>query len=196
MHDIVDLIKNIETLTVNDSAFKVLKDFERVLDELDIYVFKNWEDGELLAGPNVNRYHVECKFMWPYEDMPDPVGGERLLDYGCKVSYTKENILVPRKVRKPDDFRPGTKKGKIDAHPIWVVSISMPKKLMQDIYQGFERDENDRMADHMQTSTESMDVGGAAQENPTMDAAGVTPPAPAPAGGDMGMGDANAAPAV
>jgi hypothetical protein len=153
MHDIVDLIKNIETLTVNDSSFKVLKDFERVLDELDIYVYKNWEDGELLAGPFVNRYHVECKFMWPREDMPDPTGGERLLDYGCKVSYARENILVPRKVRKPDDFRPGTKKGKIDAHPVWVVSITMPKKLMQDIYQGYERDENDRMADHMRTNT-------------------------------------------
>ena len=27
----------------------VLKDFERVLDELDLYVYKNWEDGELAS---------------------------------------------------------------------------------------------------------------------------------------------------
>ena len=149
MHDIVDIIKNIQTLSVNDSAFQILKDFERVLDELDIYVFDNWEDGELLAGPDVNRYSVTCKFMWPRENMPDPTGGERLLDYGCKVIYAKEQLMVPRKVQSPGDFRPGTKKGKIDAHPVWVVTITMPKKLMQDIFQGYEDKENRKLADMM-----------------------------------------------
>lgn len=45
MHDIVDVIKNLQTLTVNDSSFKILKDFERVIDELDVYVYQGWEDG-------------------------------------------------------------------------------------------------------------------------------------------------------
>lgn len=149
MHDIVDLIKNLQTLTVTDSSFQVLKDFERVIDELDLYVFKNWEDGELLAGPEVNRYTVTCKFMWPRDNMPDPSGAARLLDYGCKVTYKKDNILIPRKVLDPSDFRPGTKKGKIDAHPIWIVEISMPKKLLQDIYQGKMDKENQAIADMM-----------------------------------------------
>jgi hypothetical protein len=70
----------------------------------------------------------------------------------------------------------------------------MPKKLMQDIYQGYERDENDRMADHMRTNTEALDLGGAAQVDPAMDAAGAAG-APTPPPADMG-GDANAAPAV
>ena len=143
MHDIVDIIKNIETLTTNDDAFKILKDFERVIDDLDLYVYKNWEDGELILGPEVHRHTVTCSFMWPYDDMPDPVGAARLLDYGCKVTYQKQDLLVPRKVYKPSDFRPGTKKGKIDAHPIWVVSITMPKKLMHDITRGYtELDKN------------------------------------------------------
>ena len=98
MHDIVDIIKNVQTLSTNDTAFKILKDFERVLDELDLYVFANWESGELLAGPDVSRYSVTCKFMWPREHMPDPEGGARLLDYGCKVVYMKDNLMVPRKV--------------------------------------------------------------------------------------------------
>jgi hypothetical protein len=148
-HDIVDVIKNLQTLTVNDSAFKILKDFERVLDELDIYVYKNWEDGELLAGPDVNRYTVTCKFLWPVDAMPDPEGGERLLDYGCNIKYQKTHMMVPRKVYKPSDFRPGTKKGKIDSHPIWVVSVEMPKKLMQDIYQGYVDKDSARLADLM-----------------------------------------------
>lgn len=165
MQDIVDVIKNLQTLTVDDSAFKILKDYERVLDELDIYVYKNWEDGELLAGPEVTRYSVECKFMWPYENMPDPEGAERLLDYGCEIKYERTHIMIPRKVHKPSDFRPGTKKGKIDSHPIWVVSISMPKKLMQDIYQGYKEKDSSRIADLMRhDQPQTMDVSAIAPE--------------------------------
>ena len=104
MHDIIDLIKNLQTLTINDSAFKILKDFERVFDELDLYVYKNWEDGELYAGPDVDRYSVTCKFIWPYKSMPDPEGGELLADYGCKVTYQRSYLMIPRKVHKPKRF--------------------------------------------------------------------------------------------
>jgi hypothetical protein len=165
MHDIVDIVKNIQTLAADDSSFKILKDYERVLDDLDLYVFKNWEDGELLAGPNVSRYFVSCKFMWPENDMPDPEGAERLLEYGCKVTFQKNKILVPRKVRKPSDFRPGTKKGKIDPHPIWVVEITIPKKLMQDIFTGKELQDNIQYAEAMQKAEASnIEPTEAAQE--------------------------------
>lgn len=165
MHDIVDIIKNIENLTTDSMSFKILKDFERVIDDLDLYVFKNWEDGELVAGPQVHRHAVTCKFMWPYKKMPDPVGASRLLDYGCKITYQKEDLLVPRKVFKPGDFRPGTKKGKIDAHPIWIVSITIPKKLMQDIFQGQRRQQSEYVRDHIDLSpNEAMTPDAAAQE--------------------------------
>lgn len=149
MYKIVDLIKNLQTLTVDNSAFQILKDFERVIDELDIYVFDNWSEGEIFAGPEVGRYTVTCKLIWDYESPPDPLGAARLLDYGCKIKYKKTHLLVPRKVRKPSDFRPGTKKGKIDAHPIWLVTISIPKKLMQNIYQGYKEKDSNRLADLM-----------------------------------------------
>jgi hypothetical protein len=166
MNDIIDVIKNLQTLSENNSAFRVLKDFERVLDELDIYVFKNWEDGEIIAGPDVNRYDVTCKLMWERNNMPDPEGGKRLSDYGCRVIYAKEEILLPRKIKDPGDFRPGTKKGKIDAHPIWTVEITMPKKLMQDVSIGKENKENNRMAELMKYNTQDVEAETAAQEVP------------------------------
>ena len=76
--------------------------------------------------------------MWDLDKMPDPAGGKRLLDYDCKVTYQKDKIVKPRKIRKPDDIRPGTKKGKLDTHPIWIVEIMMPKKLIMDIYSGYK----------------------------------------------------------
>lgn len=167
MYDIIDVIKNIQTLGENNSAFKVLKDFERVVDELDVYVFDNWENGELVEGPDVNRYDVKCKFMWPLNSPPDPKGGKRLVDYGCEVVYEKTEVLVPRKIKDPGDFRPGTKKGKIDAVPVWIVEIRMPKKLMQDVYIGKENKENNQMAELMKYSAQPMDANAAAaQEAP------------------------------
>ena len=137
MKDVLEVIQNIQGIYESDTAFTVLKDFERVLDELDLYVYENWEDGELVAGPKIGRHWVTCEFMWPRDAMPDPMGGKRLLDYDCKVSYKKDHILKPRKIRKPDDIRPGTKKGKLDREEIWVVEINMPKKLIVDIYSGY-----------------------------------------------------------
>jgi len=137
MHDVLDIIKNIDTIYNSNTALQVLKDFERVLDELDVYVYANWEDGELAEGPKIDRHWVTCSFMWPKDKMPDPMGGKRLLDYDCKVSYKKSHIVEPRKIEKPDDIRPGTKKGKLDRSPIWIVEIQMPKKLIADIYTGY-----------------------------------------------------------
>ena len=141
MQDVLDIIKNIESIYDSNTSFQVLKDFERVLDELDIYVYKNWKEGELCEGPKIDRHWVTCCFMWPQDEMPDPQGGKRLLDYDCKVSYSKSHLIVPRKIEEPDDIRPGTKKGKLDRKPIWVVTIKMPKKLIADIYTGY-RDES------------------------------------------------------
>ena len=89
MHDVLDIIKNVQALYSTGPTLDILKDFERVVDELDVYVFKNWEDGELLEGPVDKRHFVECSFMWPIDKMPDPSCGKRLIDHGCKVGYQK-----------------------------------------------------------------------------------------------------------
>ena len=143
MADIKDIIKNIETIYGSNNSLNLLKDFERVIDELDTYVFENWIDGELVEGPKESRYFVECTFMWPKDRMPEPEGGKRLLDYGCKVQFAETTVSQVRKIKKPDDIRPGTKKGKIDHKDVWMVKITMPKKLMHDITRGYtELDKN------------------------------------------------------
>ena len=139
MHDVLDIIRNVQGLYAVGPTLGVLKDYERVMDELDLYVFKNWQDGELLEGPKDSRHFVTCSFMWPEDMMPDPSGGQRLLDRGCKVSY---KLLKPRQIKTPEDYRPGTTKGKIDAHPIWIVEIKMPKELIGNFKFGRDNIEN------------------------------------------------------
>jgi len=137
MHDILDIIKNVQGLYENNSSLAILKDFERVFDVLDLYAYKNWEDGELAYGPKVDRHWITVGFMWPADKMPDPIGGKRLLGAGCKVMYQKSHVIEPRKIKSENDLRPGTKKGKLDHKPIWIVEIQMPKKTAFDMYKGY-----------------------------------------------------------
>lgn len=134
--EIKDVIKNTQELYMTDSSLTTLMDFERVLDELDLYVFKHWKQGELVEGPVYEKYFVTCTFMWPYKFMPDPIGGERLLSYDCEVYYTKDMLSYPANVKNYDDFETGTKMPKLKKTPVWLVTIVMPKKLMQEINQG------------------------------------------------------------
>jgi hypothetical protein len=155
MHDVLDIIRNVQSLYAVGPTLTILKDFERVLDELDVYVFQNWDEGELLSGPVDSRHFVTCSFMWPADQMPDPSGGKRLLDRGCKVTYAKDELLKPREIKSPEDYRPGTTKGKIDAHDIWVVEIKMPKELIGNFKHGKDeidsQDETDMGAGDLNT---------------------------------------------
>lgn len=184
MQDIYDIVKNIESIYDSNTSFQVLKDFERVLDELDIYVYKNWEDGELAMGPKISRHWVTCAFMWPRNQMPDPMGGKRLLDYDCKVGFRKDYVIKPRKIRTPDDIRPDSKKGKLDKEAVWVVVIKMPKRLIADIYSGSSNLE--KLQPTAPTANQPADEMAAAPATPTApDAAGAAP-APEATGGEEG----------
>lgn len=145
MADIKDVLENTKKIYITDSALTSLMDFERVIDELDVYVFKNWKKGELVEGPTYEKYFITCTFMWPYKLMPDPRGGEKLLDYGCSVKYRKDKLKYAVKVKDPDDFEPGTKMPKMTSAPIWLVEITMPKKLMKDIHQGSVELESEKL---------------------------------------------------
>jgi len=181
MLDILDVIKNVESIYTTNTSLSVLKDFERVLDQLDLYVYDNWEDGELVSGPHVNRHWIRASFMWPHKNMPDPLGGKRLLDYGCQVKYEKTFLVEPRKVETPDDLRPGTKKGKLDRIPVWVVEITMPKKLASNIYDGYMRKMKETMgigdSERTQAAPSQMadNLQSAGMAQPTMPAAGAVP---------------------
>jgi hypothetical protein len=176
-HDILDVIRNIQSLYENNSTLAVLKDFERVLDEMDMYVYENWEDGELAYGPKVDRHWITAGFMWPKDKMPNPVAAKRLTELGCKVLYQKSHLVEPRKIKTESDLRPGTKKGKLDRHPIWIVEIQMPKVVAFDIYRGYMN----KLKNEGQTSIEQ-GAGTPPPAGPGGAPSGAGAPPPAPGG--------------
>ena len=127
---------NIKNLYLSEGSLLTLLDFERVLDELDLYAFKNWILGELVQGPTISKYKVGCIFMWPEKLMPDPRGGKRLLPFDCDIKFKKTTIDIPVKIEEPDDYIPGTHKARLIKKAVWLVEIVMPKSLMNDIRTG------------------------------------------------------------
>ena len=134
--DYWQVAQNIQDIYLSEGSLLTLLDFERVLDELDLYAFKNWQIGELVSGPDIGKYRVTCIFMWPEKLMPDPRGGCRLLPFDCEIKYKKTNMQVPMKIEDPSDYRPGTKKARLIEKKVWLVQITMPKALMSDIRTG------------------------------------------------------------
>jgi hypothetical protein len=134
--DFVSIIDTIRGVYMSDGSMSTLLDFERVLDEADVYAFKNWIIGELVQGPVIGRYSAKCTFMWPYKLMPDPRAALRLMNIGCKVAYAKSSIKVPVEVKDYEDFVPGTRYPKMTKKSIWFVQVEVPFELMDDIKEG------------------------------------------------------------
>lgn len=134
--DFVSIVNTIKGIMTSDGSMSILLDYERVLDDADVYAFKNWKLGELIQGPDVGRYDVTCSFMWPYKLMPDPRAAKRLIILGCKVYYSLKEIEVPIEVKDYDDFVQGTNYPKGVKRKVWMVRIEIPLELMDDIKEG------------------------------------------------------------
>jgi hypothetical protein len=197
------IVDNINGIYTSDGTITTLLDFERVLDEADLYAFKNWDLGELVDGPNTKRYTVDCTFMWPYKLMPDPRGAKRLLTLGCQVKFKTTEIDLPMKVDKPTDFKSGTHYPKLQPKKMWLVHIVMPKQLLNDIKEGSIdladqtidlSDLDDAYAEDLQKE-QGDDVESKSQQNPglTPDLGGIGGP---PGIGGLGGQPAGAGPAA
>ena len=177
--DYWQVAKNIKDIYLSEGTLMTLLDFERVLDSMDLYAFKNWDIGELVQGPTVGKYHVSCIFLWPENLMPDPRGGRRLLPFDCEVKYKKTNMKIPIKIDDPSDYRPGTKIARIIEKKVWLVEITMPKTLMSDIRTGSIDLEEQELDLQELDNAYSVDERGTAPGAPP--GAAPAPAAPAPA---------------
>ena len=136
------ILDNLKATTSRNSALETLMNLESVIDHANIYAYPNWIEGEIVEGPHIDRYWVTVTLMYPHKLMPDPEGAERLLKHGCKVYYAKDELETAAKLKSPDDSegqdtaserRPGQTRAKMVKKPIWLVTIVVPRKFMDDI---------------------------------------------------------------
>ena len=129
----------IKKISETNSLLDMLCEFEKILDDIDLYAFKNWNKGEVLKGPKLDRHFINVSLMYPYKDMPDPDGAKRLMKKECLVNYKKDTLIRPKRIKTIDDVvietRPdgGQKyKAKTKSEPVWVVEIKMPRRYVDE----------------------------------------------------------------
>jgi len=131
----LDVINTLDSAFTSENTLNTLMEFERVLDQMDMYAYENWLRGEVVQGPEVRRYWVTVTLMWPYKLMPDPDAAERLINRGCKVAYSKDVYINPRKILSHEDVEiddKGKTRAKLEKTPVWLVTIDMPRHLIGD----------------------------------------------------------------
>ena len=152
-------------ISKGETLLDTLLEFERTLDNAEIFAYKNWILGELVEGPDISRYWYRTIWMFPYKMMPDPNGGLRLTKIGARVSYKKGIFKKPVKVHGPQDWvDPSSKRAKMVEHDIWLVTIDLPIKYINrgldeidDIIQrDLERSQED-LANAFEPSEEPME---------------------------------------
>lgn len=153
-------LDSIKTTLVNiskgNNILDTLLEFERTLDNAEIFAYKNWILGELVEGPEIGRYWYKTVWMYPYTMMPDPNGGLRLTKIGAKVNFRKGIFKKPVKVEGPQDWiDPESKRAKMAEHEIWLVTIELPLKY---INRGLEQTDEIIQRDLQNTNAELADA--------------------------------------
>jgi len=155
-----DQIKKIsETNTLLD----MLMEFERFLDDQDIYAYKNWHTGEILEGPIFDRHYVSIKLVYDKKQMPDPAGAERLIGKECLVKYRKSEVESPVKVRSFDDVITEIGEDGMPRHrrktvkkPVWVVEIKIPRRLVDEFDNDYINADENEYIDMESLNTENL----------------------------------------
>ena len=128
-----DAVENVNRINGNETLLDMLLEFEKVLDDVGVYAYKNWMLGEVVEGPLLERYWFNVTLMYPRKEMPDPDAMRRLDKYGCKVQYTKEQVEVPVKVTGPQDLKDmKTKEPKMESKDVWLVKVEMPRRFLEN----------------------------------------------------------------
>lgn len=121
----------ISRISNSDDLIDMLIDLEDYLDGSDLYVFKNWINGEIVSGPYVSKYWIKIILKYPYHLMPDPSGAIRLNKTGTQIKYKIGYENVPIEIKDPSDYQPGTKKPRMVKAKIWLVTLLVPRRLIK-----------------------------------------------------------------
>ena len=140
--DQAQIINSLQQNISSNSALDTLMQVDATLDKLNVYAYKNWMEGEVVDGPHIDRYWVTLTLLYPRKLMPDPEGAERIINWGGKVFYGKEDLITAAKLVTPDDRddpdmqdgpRPGQSRAKKIKRPVWLITLILPRETMDQI---------------------------------------------------------------
>lgn len=153
---------HIKKVSETNTLLDMLLEFERTLDDMDLYAYKNWDQGEVLEGPILDRHYITVKLMYLNKHMPDPVGAKRLFDRGALVKFTKNQLISPVKVKSFNDVTTEMRddgtvkyKAKTKTEDIWVVEVKMPRRYVDEFSTDAIMSDEESFIDPDSVSTEN-----------------------------------------
>lgn len=123
----------INDLYQNGSYIDILINIDDFFDILNLYVFPNWLDTEVVEL-KVMKYFTNIVLKSPYKKMPHPKGSVLLTKYDCRVQYKETTEYIPVEVKSEEDTyvdeKTGVLKPKVKKEKVWLVDIMIPNKLI------------------------------------------------------------------
>lgn len=125
------------TKNVNDDYGKLDAAMEvaAFMEQIGAFAFDNWIDGELVFGPQIEKYYVTIKIMFPNKMPPNPAVFERLTNLECMVELEEDTYkrvaLVKDDSERPIEYtaEQGFHK-KVFEHRVWIVTIRVPQRYL------------------------------------------------------------------
>lgn len=152
----------IKKLSETNTLLDMLLEFERILEDINLYAYANWQKGEVLEGPDLERHFVTVKLLYKQQGMPDPAGAKRLLAKDCLVKYKQSTLVSPVRVRTFDDVETHMRadgtvqhRAKTKSEPVWVVEIKMPRRYVDEFSTDYVMADKDNYVDSESLNTEN-----------------------------------------
>lgn len=125
------IYKNTKQLNDNTSMLDVAMECADFMEQTGAFAYKNWEDGELVDGPFLDRYFVAFTLMYPKKKAPDPDYIARIMKLDCIVKMEKDEY---RRVyfERNEDVKFGEQMftKNIGKHEVWLVHIKIPQRFL------------------------------------------------------------------
>jgi len=131
--------KNTDSLSTDEEMKLIYGDFTALdvliaiyefMNDINIFAYKNWMEGRIIEGPFIERYWIEISAVFPYEKMPDPAAGMRLIKRGCDVKFFKSKMEVAKDLEDVDynaEASPEERRTAKKDKKVWMVTIQIPR---------------------------------------------------------------------
>lgn len=125
------IYKNTKRLNDQQGALDIAMECADFLEQTGAFVYTNWEEGEVVAGPYIKNHYVEITLMYPQKKTPDPDYIMRLTKLDCIVEMTKDEYKRVYYERNPEvKLGDGMFAKKMSTHNVWLINIKIPQRFL------------------------------------------------------------------
>lgn len=125
------IYKNTKRINDQVGALDIAMECAAFLEQSGAFVYRNWEDGELVGGPLIENYYVGISLMFPSKKTPDPAYIARLTNMDCIVEMNKDHYHRVYYERNTDvKFGENMFKKLMSKHEVWIINIKIPQRYL------------------------------------------------------------------